>query len=295
MTLLERSTGLNDANFQPGENKLRKAYLEWKAGLASLRSLAEKLDTPKSTIFRQFQKLKKAEEEESKAEASQTPTDEELEKLKIEVKTATNLEELAKAKYLTELERDHHRREAWKFQRILEEYEASHDRAKMLGLVEKVLSEAPEKLGEIRQHLQRLGLTFEEFMHKELTADDYKDRREYNVEHYPNYAFPTLGEDIIQKVDGWLAYENIQSGKPQAKRWMEDHPPQYECPDCGSKLIYTKSGVFSCQDGLTCGWEGFFNCPNCGKRMKYDRYRKNLYCPRFVCGLVWRQKVCVRS
>jgi len=280
--------GQNGASSEPEKDRIKQLYDDWKRGLTSIRSAAERLNTPKSTLFRQFQKLKKAEDAEVKAKASQPPTDEELEKLKSEVEAAKYQEELAEAKYLMELERNHHRRKAWKYQRMSDEYEASHDPQKMVGFVEKVLSEDPEKLSEIRRHLERLGLTFEEFVHKELLADDYQERKQSWQKLFPNDPFRSLTQDIIRKVDGWLDHERIQAGKLKARLWMRDHPVDYKCPECGSKLSYTESGDFSCSNLVGCGWEGFYKCPNCKSRMMYDPSRKALCCTDILCRIVWR-------
>ena len=283
-----KHTGQSSAGSGPEKDRIKQLYDDWKRGLISLRSAAKILDMPKSTLFRIFQRFEKAEEEEAKAKAELPPTDEELEKLKREVEAAKYQEELAKAKYLTKSEVNHHRSKAWKYQRMLEEYEASHDPEKMVSFVEKVLIGEPEKLGEVRRHLERLGLTFEEFVRDELLADDYQSRKEGFQELFPNYLFHSLTEDLIRKIDRRLDYERIQEGKPKARLWMRDHPPDYECPRCGSKLSYTKSGDFSCSNLVGCGWEGFYKCPNCKSRMMYDLNRKALCCTNTICRLMWR-------
>jgi len=279
--------GQSETSSEPDEDRVKKAYGEWKEG-DSLRNLEAKYGVSKSKLSRLFKGIRKVEDEEAKAKVALPPTDEELETLRKEVEAAKQDEELASAKYRARLERDQHRSEASRHQQMLEEYEALSDPEKMNAFIEKVLAQHPARFSELKQRLQRIGLTLEKGLRDvlEITAGDYKFCKEIYLK-YTASPGPSLAEHILSRVDSWLKEQRLEERKVKLKPWIESHYPV--CPECGRKCLEgTDSGDVACLLRPICKWTGRISCPICGNLMQYSELYRALECTNDYCRQRWR-------
>jgi len=215
--------------------------------------------------------------------------DEELKGLSSQVKEAERKAEVSRLKYLARQEKDRLEAQASKYAQLLEEHKALSDASKLSAYVEKTLAQYPSKLNELKNRLESFGLTLKEALRDELeiTADDYKGCQEFCLK-YTGKPYHSLAEHIIGYVDAWLKEQRMEERKSKLKPWLDSHPPDYRCPECGSQLEYTESGDLSCLSLVKCGWKGYYLCPNCKSRMRYDSNEKGLICTNSDCWLIWK-------